>query len=240
MDTTGQACFTSTTLTSGTITATYAGNTCTSASVNSVGVTVQPASTCLISLVPPSGTVTAGQATTLTATVTCNGLGVSNATVAFTSNGAPLGSATTNTFGVATGAVTFTTPGTNTITATVTAAGTACTCTNVTSAPVTVTVQPPGGTFRALPACYALAFPPLPWSFALATLTATGATPGATIAFRSGAANGPVLCTAVADSSGNASCTTNLSVFQLALGYTATTPTTGGLLTSTNTLSPCL
>ncbi|MEU5548035.1 Ig-like domain-containing protein, partial [Streptomyces sioyaensis] len=186
-------------------------------------------------------TVTVGQPTTVSATVTCNGAPVPNAAVTFTSNGAVIGFALTNASGVATSPVIFTTPSTNTVLATVTATAGACTCTNVTSGPVTVTVQPSGtGTFKALPACYTLDFPPLPWSFAHATLTATGATPGATITFHSDGAGGPVLCTAVADTNGNATCTAHLTVLQLASGYTATTPAPGGFLTSHNTLTPCI
>ncbi|MFF7234588.1 Ig-like domain repeat protein [Streptomyces sioyaensis] len=242
VDVTGTACFTSTTLTSGTLTAIYAGNACTAASIGTVPVTVQPASSCLITVTPPTGPVTAGHATTLTATVTCNGsTPVPNAAVISTSNHAIIGFALTNASGLATTPITFTTPGANIVTATVTAAGTACTCTNVTSPPVTVTVQPAGtGTLQALPACYRLNFPPLPWSFARATLTATGATPGAVLTFHSDGAGGPVLCTAVADANGNASCTANLTVFQLASGYTATTPVPGGFLSSSSTLTPCI
>ncbi|MEV7472002.1 Ig-like domain repeat protein, partial [Streptomyces kronopolitis] len=214
---------------------------CTNVTSGPVTVNVQTAATCSVTLTPPSGTVTVGQPTTVSAAVTCNGLPVPNAAVTFTSNGVPVGSATTNSFGVATGSVTFTTPGANTLTATVTAAGTACSCTNVTSVAVTVTVQPSGtGTLKAQPACYTLNFPPLPWSFARATLTATGATPGATITFHSDGPGGPVLCTAVADTFGNATCVANLTVFQLASGYSATTPVSGGFLTSSSTLTPCI
>ncbi|MEV7472057.1 Ig-like domain repeat protein, partial [Streptomyces kronopolitis] len=237
---TGQACFTSTTLQSGTVQATYNGQACYTASSGSVAVTVQPLSTCVITVTPPSGTITVGQPTTLTATVTCNGTPVPNAAVTFTSNGLAIGTALTNASGLATGSVTFTTPGANTVTATVTAAGTACTCTNVTSTPITVTVQPAGGTLTAQPACYRLNFPPLPWSYATATLLATGATPGAVITFHSGGANGPVLCTAVADSNGNATCKAVITPVQSGLGYTATTPVPGGFLTSTSTLHLCL
>ncbi|MFF3748686.1 Ig-like domain repeat protein [Streptomyces kronopolitis] len=236
----GQACFTSATLTSGTITAIYTGNTCTSASIGTVSVTVQPPATCVITVTPPAGTVTVGQPTTLSATVTCNGVPVPNAAVTFTSNGAIIGFALTNASGIATAPVTFTTAGANTVTATVTAAGTACSCTGVTSTPITVTVQPAGGTLTAQPACYRLNFPPLPWSYATATLLATGATPGAVITFHSDGANGPVLCTAVADSFGNATCKGIINPVQSGLGYTATTPVPGGFLTSTSTLRLCL
>src|SRR5205823_6224472 len=62
--------------------------------------------------------------------------------------------ATTNALGLATGSLTFTSPGSVPVTATVTAAGTACSCTNVVSAPVTVTVG-------AQPSCLVLLLPPL-------------------------------------------------------------------------------
>ncbi|MEV7468629.1 Ig-like domain repeat protein, partial [Streptomyces kronopolitis] len=237
----GQACFSSATLQSGTITATYNGQACFASSNGAVSVTVQPPPSCLITVTPPPGTVTVGQATTVSATVTCNGAPVSNAAVIFTSNGTVIGFATTDASGVATSPVSFTTAGANTVVATVTAAGTPCTCTNVTSTPITVTVQPSGtGTFKAQPACYTLNFPPLPWAFAHTTLTATGATPGALVTFHSDGAGGPVLCQAVADSNGKASCSATLSVFQLLSGYTATTPVAGGFLTSSSTLLPCI
>ncbi|MFF3748790.1 hypothetical protein [Streptomyces kronopolitis] len=57
--------------------------------------------------------------------------------------------------------------------------------------------------------------------------------------FRSGGAGGPVLCTAVADTYGNATCTANLTITQIGAGYTATTPTPAGPLTATSTLTPC-
>ncbi|MEU5548056.1 recombinase family protein [Streptomyces sioyaensis] len=128
--------------------------------------------------------------------------------------------------------------GVNPITATVIAEGATCTCVGV-AGTATVTVGPAQG-LTAQPACYTLNLPPLPWSFAHTTLTATGATPGATVTFHSDGAGGPVLCTAVADTNGNANCTANLTIFQLASGYTATTPVPGGSLTSSSTLLPCI
>ncbi|MEV6569399.1 hypothetical protein [Streptomyces kronopolitis] len=82
--------------------------------------------------------------------------------------------------------------------------------------------------------------PPLPWSYATATLTATGATPGAVITFRSGGASGPVLCTAVADRNGNVTCKGVINPVQSGLGYTATTPVPGGFLTASNIFMLCL
>ncbi|RXS73790.1 hypothetical protein EST92_21855 [Streptomyces sp. TM32] len=239
---TGQACFSSATLQSGTIVATYNGQACFASSNGAVSVTVQPPASCLITVTPPAGTVTVGQATPLSATVTCNGAPVPNAAVTLTSNSTIIGFALTNAAGTATTTATFTTPGAQTLSARVTAAGAACSCANVTSAPVTVVVQPAGpGMFKAQPACYRLNFPPSPWSFAHTTLTVTGATPGAVVTFHQDGAGGPVLCTAVADANGNASCTANLSVFQvLTPTYTATTPVAGGFLTSSSTLLPCL
>ncbi|MFI2261421.1 hypothetical protein OHU45_05070 [Streptomyces tubercidicus] len=96
--------------------------------------------------------------------------------------------------------------------------------------------------FSAQPACYRLNVPPLPWAFAQATFSAGGATPGAVVTFHLGGPAGPVVCTAIADASGNASCTATLNVGQVLFGtYTATTPAAGGgTLSSSSTLAICL
>ncbi|RXS73786.1 Ig-like domain repeat protein [Streptomyces sp. TM32] len=213
---------------------------CLNTSVTTTVTVVAAPSTCQVTLTASPTTATPGQTVTLTATVTCNGAPVSGATVVFTGPGGLSFSGTTNASGVSTTTTTTLPNGTNTITATVTGpVGGTCTCTNV-IATTTVTVGA-AQTFTAQPACYTLNFPPLPWSFAHTTLTATGATPGAVVTFHQDGAGGPVLCTAVADANGNASCTANLSVFQvLTPTYTATTPVAGGFLTSSSTLLPCL
>jgi hypothetical protein len=127
------------------------------------------------------------------------------------------------------------------VTATVVAATTACTCVNVTGTG-TVIVGPVTGTLTANPACYALNFPPLPWSFAHATFSVSGAPPGAVVSFHVGGAANPVVCTAQASPTGIASCTANLNITQLlSPTYTATTtPISGGTLTATSSLSPCI
>ncbi|WP_433856203.1 Ig-like domain repeat protein [Streptomyces kronopolitis] len=216
------------------------GTTCACISVaGTTTVTVGPvASTCQVALTSTPASPTVGQPVTLTATVTCNGAAVVGASVAITGPGGLSFSGTTNAAGQATTTTSSLPAGVNTITATVNAAGGTCTCTNVVTT-TTVTVGA-AQTFKAQPACYTLNFPPLPWSFAHTTLTVTGATPGAVVTFHSDGAGGPVLCTAVADANGNASCPVNLTVFQLAAGYTATTPVPGGFLTSSSTLFPCI
>ncbi|MEV7468636.1 Ig-like domain-containing protein [Streptomyces kronopolitis] len=216
------------------------GTTCTCISVaGNTTVTVGPAAqTCQVTLTSSPANPTAGQLVTLTATVTCQGIPVPGASVAFAGPGGLSFTGTTNLSGVAT-ATTSTLPvGPNAITATVSASGSQCTCSNVV-ATTTVTVGA-AQSFTAQHACYTLNFPPLPWSFAHTTLTVTGATPGAVVTFHSDGPGGPVLCSAVADANGNASCQTNLTVFQLGSGYTATTPVPGGFLTSSSTLSPCI
>ncbi|MFI9081398.1 Ig-like domain repeat protein [Streptomyces sioyaensis] len=215
------------------------GGTCTCTNVVATTVvTVTAAPTCTVTLTSSPTNPTAGQSVALTATVLCGGAPVQNATVLFSSGNTILGSATTNAAGAALATTTALPAGNNTVTATVIGNGTTCSCVG-TFVNATVTVGP-SQAFTAQPACYTLNFPPLPWSFAHATLTATGATPGTTVTFHSDGPSGPILCTAVADTFGNASCTANLSIFQLLSGYTATTPVPGGFLTSHGTLLPCI
>ncbi|MFF3749333.1 hypothetical protein ACFYYH_02555 [Streptomyces sp. NPDC002018] len=201
-------------------------------------VTVGSTAACTVAVTSSPATPTLGQPVTLTATVTCGGAPVVGAAVVITGPGGLSFTGTTNASGQATTTTSSLPAGANTITATVNAVGGTCTCVNVV-ATGTVTVGAAQG-FTARPACYTLNFPPLPWSFAHTTLTVTGATPGAVVTFHSDGAGGPVLCTAVADVNGNASCPVNLTVFQLASGFTATTPVPGGFLTSSSTLSPCI
>ncbi|MCF3147276.1 Ig-like domain repeat protein, partial [Streptomyces platensis] len=95
--------------------------------------------------------------------------------------------------------------------------------------------------FTAHPACYTISFPPLPWAFAQATFSASGATPGSLVTFHLGGANGPVVCTATADASGNASCTATLNIGQVGFAtYTATTTGASGPLQSSSSLGICL
>ncbi|UYB38171.1 hypothetical protein SLV14_000506 [Streptomyces sp. Je 1-4] len=126
------------------------------------------------------------------------------------------------------------------VTATVIAANTTCSCVGV-SGTATVNVGASTGRLTANPACYTLNLPPLPWAFATATFSASGATPGAVVTFHLDGPSGPVVCTAVANASGNASCTATLNIGQvLYSSYTATTPTAGGTLSSSSTLGICL
>ena len=96
--------------------------------------------------------------------------------------------------------------------------------------------------FTAQPACYTLNFPPLPWALVHAQFSVTGASPGTRITIHLGSdANGPVLCSALADQYGNVRCSADLNAVQiLYTTYTATVPVPGGYETSTASLLPCL
>ncbi|MFD6537049.1 hypothetical protein [Streptomyces goshikiensis] len=180
-------------------------------------------------------TPAAGQPVTLTATVTCGGAPVLGATVLFSTASGPLGIGITNAAGQATVTSSTLPVGSTTVTATVLTATGTCSCAG-TSGTGTVTVGAPTG-LTAHPACYRLNVPPLPWAFATATFSASGATPGATVTFHLDGPAGPVVCTAVANASGNASCTATLTITQvLFAGYTATS----GGVSSSSTLSICL
>ncbi|MGY4969991.1 Ig-like domain repeat protein [Streptomyces nigrescens] len=241
----GQASVTTSTLPSGlnvvTATVIAANTTCicvgTSATVN---ITVAAAQNCAITLSTTPANPTAGQPVTVTATVTCNGAPVQGATVLFATVNGPLGIGVTSAAGQASVTTSTLPAGANVITATVIAANTTCVCVGV-SATATVNVGASTGGLTANPACYTLNFPPLPWAFATATFSASGATPGAVVTFHLDGPSGPVVCTAVANASGNASCTATLNIGQvLYSSYTATTPSAGGTLSSSSTLGICL
>ncbi|MDX3099057.1 Ig-like domain repeat protein, partial [Streptomyces sp. ME19-03-3] len=121
----GQACFTSTTLTSGTITATYNGDTCAAGSAGTVTVTVNPATTTTSVTATPNPSV-CGQSVTVCATVAINAPGT----------------------GTPTGTVTFTGPGGLNQTVALNGSGQACfTSTTLTSGTITATYN--GDTCRA-------------------------------------------------------------------------------------------
>ncbi|MFF4645094.1 Ig-like domain repeat protein, partial [Streptomyces sp. NPDC001389] len=236
----GQATVTTSLLPSGSniITATViaATTTCTCIGVSATTtVNVTAAQNCVVTLSSTPDKPVAGQPVTLTATVTCGGAPVLGATVLFSSTSGPLGIGVTNASGQATVTTSLLPSGSNVITATVLTATGACSCAG-TSATGIVTVGAATG-LTAHPACYRLNVPPLPWAFATATFSASGATPGATVIFHLDGPAGPVVCTAVADASGNASCTATLTIGQvLFASYTATS----GGVSSSNTLSICL
>ncbi|MFD6231322.1 Ig-like domain repeat protein, partial [Streptomyces sp. NPDC060232] len=197
-------------------------------------VTVTAPTKCVVTLSSAPADPIAGQPVTLTATVTCDGAPVPGATVLFSTTGGPLGIGVTNASGQATATTSALPVGSTVVTATVLAATTSCTCVGA-SGTGTVTVSGAKG-LTAQPACYRLNVPPLPWAFATATFSASGATPGATVTFHLDGPAGPVVCTAVADASGNASCTATLTIGQvLYSGYTATS----GGVSSSSTLSIC-
>ncbi|WP_421111481.1 hypothetical protein, partial [Streptomyces sp. NEAU-S77] len=129
-----------------TVTAMPAGSACDCTGAESVPlpVVVLPPGVCTVQLLPPTGTVTAGQPTTLQAVVLCNGVPVSGATVSFATPSGTLGTGTTDASGLASATVTFPTAGATTATATVTAmpAGSACDCTGAESVPLPVVVLP--------------------------------------------------------------------------------------------------
>ncbi|AZS75913.1 Ig-like domain repeat protein [Streptomyces lydicus] len=241
----GQASVTTSTLPAGAnvITATViaANTTCTCVGVSATAtVNVGAAQSCVVTLSSTPAKPTAGQPVTVTATVTCNGAPVPGATVLFSTTGGPLGIGVTNAAGQASVTTSTLPAGANVITATVIAANTTCTCVGV-SGTETVNVGASTGRLTANPACYTLNLPPLPWAFATATFSASGATPGAVVTFHLDGPSGPVVCTAVANASGNASCTATLNIGQvLYSSYTATTPSAGGTLSSSSTLGICL
>ncbi|MGX1976916.1 Ig-like domain repeat protein, partial [Streptomyces kronopolitis] len=171
-----------------TATAISSSGACNCAGIASVPVTVpvQPQQTCSVVLSPPSGTVTVGQATTLRAAVLCNGVPVVGASVNFTGPGGTLATGTTDASGVAAGSIVFATAGATTVTATVaSSSGTTCTCTGVSSAPVSVPVQPQQTCTVVLspPAGAVTAGQPTTLH---ATVQCNGAVPGALVTF-----NGP-------------------------------------------------
>ena len=117
LDATGNVCVTTTSLASGTVTATYNGAACFTTSTDTVGVTVNPASTTTVVTAVPNPSV-CGQSVTVCATVTAN----------------PPGS------GIPTGTVTFTGPGGLNVTAPLDATGKAClSSTSLASGTVTAT-----------------------------------------------------------------------------------------------------
>ncbi|WP_204166018.1 Ig-like domain repeat protein [Streptomyces sp. NEAU-S7GS2] len=241
----GQASVTTSTLPAGAnvITATViaANTTCVCVGVSATAtVNVGAAQSCVVTLSSTPANPTAGQPVTVTATVTCNGAPVQGATVLFATVNGPLGIGVTSAAGQASVTTSTLPAGANVITATVIAANTTCTCVGV-SGTATVNVGASTGGLTANPACYTLNFPPLPWAFATATFSASGATPGAVVTFHLDGPSGPVVCTAVANASGNASCTATLNIGQvLYSSYTATTPSAGGTLSSSSTLGICL
>ncbi|MEU0004286.1 hypothetical protein ABZ079_08275 [Streptomyces sp. NPDC006314] len=225
-----------------TVTATNTACACTNVSSAPVTVTVTAQPSCLVFLLPPSGTVIAGQPTSLTAVVLCNGLPVSGASVTFSGGGATPVTVTTNALGIATGSVTFPTAGPVSVTATATATGTACACSGVASTPLSITVTAVGTGVRlqALPSCWQANLQiPLPTTFP-ATLQArvSPATAGVTVSFFVG---GQLVGTAVTDATGTATLNTSLSLLQVLAGtFTATATVGGTAVQATGTLLPCL
>ncbi|MFD3920038.1 Ig-like domain repeat protein, partial [Streptomyces sp. NPDC058595] len=169
LDATGEACITTTALATGTITATYNGDSCALSSTGSTDVTVNPADTTTTLAVTPDPSV-CGQSVTFCATVTTDapGSGVPTGTVTFTAPGGfsqtavlgPTGQACVTTTTLTTGTVTAVyngaacfNPSTGTADVTVNEASTT---TEVTATPnpsvcgqtvslcATVTTDPPG------------------------------------------------------------------------------------------------
>ncbi|MGW3161560.1 beta strand repeat-containing protein [Streptomyces sp. NPDC001142] len=115
LDATGEACITTTALASGTITATYNGDSCALSSTGSTDVTVDPADTTTTIAVTPDPSV-CGQSVTFCATVTTDapGSGIPTGTVTFTAPGGfsqtavlgPTGQACVTTTTLTTGTVT--------------------------------------------------------------------------------------------------------------------------------------
>ncbi|WP_329386187.1 beta strand repeat-containing protein [Streptomyces sp. NBC_01716] len=115
LDAAGEACITTTALATGTITATYNGDSCALSSTGSTDVTVNPADTTTVVTAGPDPSV-CGQSVTLCATVTTDapGSGVPTGTVTFTAPGGfsqtavldPTGQACVTTTTLTTGTVT--------------------------------------------------------------------------------------------------------------------------------------
>ncbi|WP_181764987.1 Ig-like domain-containing protein [Streptomyces albidus (ex Kaewkla and Franco 2022)] len=133
----GQACITTTSLATGTITATYNGDTCHNTSTDTVAVTVNPANTTTAVTATPNPSV-CGQSVTVCATVTTNapGSGTPTGTVTFTGPGGLNQTVTLNGAGQA--CLTTTALATGTITATYNGD----TCHNTSTGTVAVTVNP--------------------------------------------------------------------------------------------------
>ncbi|WNF01299.1 Ig-like domain-containing protein [Streptomyces luomodiensis] len=233
-----------TTTATATVTATPAGTACNCTGTASLPlpIVVLPQGICTVLLLPPTGTVTAGQPTTLQALVLCNGQPLNGATVTFTSPSGTLGTGTTNASGQATATVTFPTAGTTTATATVTAtpAGTACNCTGTASLPLPIVVLPGAapGALQALPACWRInLFNPLLFPATL-TATVTPAAAGIPVQFLVG---GVPVGAAVTDATGTATLSVNLGPLQIInLTYQATAVVGGATVTSTGILRPCI
>ncbi|WAP60584.1 hypothetical protein [Streptomyces sp. S465] len=227
-----------------TVTATPTGTACNCTGTTSLPlpILVLPQGICTVLLLPPTGTVTAGQPTTLQALVLCNGQPLSGATVTFTSPSGTLGTGTTNASGLATATVTFPTAGATTATATVTATptGTACNCTGTTSLPLPILVLPGAapGALQALPACWRINLSnPLLFPATL-TATVTPAAAGIPVQFLVG---GVPVGTAITDATGTATLSVNLGPLQIInLTYQATAVVGGATVTSTGTLRPCI
>ncbi|MGW7486812.1 Ig-like domain repeat protein, partial [Streptomyces sp. NPDC054786] len=235
----GQAVVTTSLLPAGanvvTATVLAATTTCTCVGVAATTtVTVGAAPTCAVTVTSSPASPSPGQPVTVTATVTCGGVPVPGATVLFSTTSGPLGIGLTNASGQATVTTSTLPVGSTLVTATVLTATGTCNCVGAFGTG-TVTVGAATG-LTAHPACYRLNVPPLPWAFATATFSASGATPGATVTFHLDGPGGPVVCTAVANASGNASCTATLNIGQvLFAGYTAIS----GGVSSSSTLSIC-
>ncbi|WP_242569817.1 Ig-like domain repeat protein [Streptomyces sp. NP-1717] len=143
----GQACFTTTSLAGGTITATYNGAPCFTGSTGTTTATVNPATTTTTVTATPNPSV-CGQSVTVCATVTTNAPG----------SGTP------------TGTVTFTGPGGLNVTVPLNAGGQAClSSTSLTSGTITATYNGEGPCFAASSGTVALTVNPA----ATTTVTAT-------------------------------------------------------------------
>ncbi|MGW0754051.1 hypothetical protein ACWD3L_31980, partial [Streptomyces sp. NPDC002587] len=114
-------------------------------------------------------------------------------------------------------------------------------CTNVVSAPITITVTGVGGgvSLQALPSCWRVTLPvPLPNPFT-ATLRArvSPASAGVTVSFFVG---GQLVGTAVTDATGTATLNAGLNLLQVMSGSFTATATVGGTsVQATGALPPC-
>ncbi|MGW2210708.1 beta strand repeat-containing protein [Streptomyces sp. NPDC001781] len=231
LDSTGKACITTTALQSGTVTATYSGNTCFTGATGTLPVTVNAASSTVAVTATPNPSV-CGQSVTVCAQVSAvaPSTAVPGGTVTFTGPGGLNQTATLD----STGKACITTTALQSGTVTATYSGNTCFTGATGTLPVTVnavnTVLTAGPAQIRLRVNGSFVIPAMS-----ATLKTTGGAPvaGQTVTFRANAVGGPILLgTATTDASGVAT----LAPPQLTVPSTVITATS---YTASFTGTPC-
>ncbi|MDX3358050.1 Ig-like domain-containing protein, partial [Streptomyces sp. ME01-24h] len=232
LDATGQACITSTTLTSGTITATYNGDDCAAGSAGTVTVTVNPATTTTSVTATPNPSV-CGQSVTVCATVAIDppGSGTPTGTVTFTGPGGlnqtialdATGQACLTTSSLVSGTITATYNGDTCAAA---SAGTATVTVNPASSTTSVTVTPnPSVCGQSVTVCATVAIDPPGSGIPTGTVTFTGP--------------GGLNQTVALDATGQACITsTSLTSGTITATYNGNTCAAGSAGTATVTVNP--